>query len=807
MNETEPKAGKISKSALAARAMRQEKFPANSYFAGSKARTAHMLSYLNKAQLQKWNSYSPARQRRIMEEIEKKLERKIPDALPLEERKAPSDNYDISAYEDEESKTQEYHIRGHPADIQIRTAKEMQVRQNMMTLREFSPGAANGAFTGASLKYAAKKASSAGKKPRSAYQKRKKPLAEGKELLIKPEAKSSTGRAKTQGGTVDQTRQVSRNKTLAGGVKVFPDQKGEPSVKGRPNIFRQAGSMKLRDAKNDDTKTNETKGQQRHRLQAGEILRPYQRFTGGESTAGGGGNAKPPDGSFNAREKRTREEKEPAFTLGMADSQKAAGHLSQKAHSGVLPSSDKAALATSGGRGRMPQVVIQKEKPQKEILRSTLYGRETKREKRLTKKAEKRKAARYTKAFLSELTTVIEKDMARDRNIARAQKSGQIEASVAELTGQSGRSAFRITSIPIKVSLNILAKRLREEIKKKVREAAAALMRYAATFGAPVFAVVIIVMLLSAICMIGTTQNQPQGTGLGFRIVQEAKKHLGLPYVYGGTSLTEGCDCSGFVWAIYNIFGYNLPRTAGEQYAYGRKVGSDISDWQLGDLIYYSQTGEVQSGGGRAEHIVIYIGGGQVISCGPVAIYNWDYRSDYYGTCRIIPDEPTGGDFSGSTNEEICWNYFISQGFSEAAAAGILGNMYVESGGTFDPSIHQYGGGPGRGLCQWEESYSGGSGRYNNLAAFAASLGKEWDDITAQLQFVSYELDSGAMNPYFSPFGGVEAFKNSTDPTTATYVFLCGFEYCGDPGTSFLESNFALSTRVDHAGWAYLNYQ
>ena len=235
-------------------------------------------------------------------------------------------------------------------------------------------------------------------------------------------------------------------------------------------------------------------------------------------------------------------------------------------------------------------------------------------------------------------------------------------------------------------------------------------------------------------------------------------------------------------------------------------MGKDISDWQLGDLIYYSKTGSVQSGGGRAEHIVIYIGGGQVISCGPVAIYNWDYRSDYYGTCRIIPDEPLGGDFSGSTNEEICWNYIISKGFSKAAAAGILGNMYVESAGTFDPSIHQIGGGPGRGLCQWEESYSGGSGRYNKLAAFASGIGKKWDDISAQLMFASYEMDSGQLNYYFSKFGGVEAFKRSKDPATAAYVFLCGFEYCGDPGRSFLEANFALSLRESHARWAYKTY-
>jgi len=425
---------------------------------------------------------------------------------------------------------------------------------------------------------------------------------------------------------------------------------------------------------------------------------------------------------------------------------------------------------------------------------------------RMRKAAEKQKT-RYTKEYVSELVKILEKDAARSEKIRQAQKTGQINASIGELTGETGVGAVRYASMPLHVSINVATKRMREEFRKKVVQAAAAKARSAAIFAVPVMVIVIIVMLLAGICMSYISEEERSGgSGLGWQIVAEAKKHIGLPYVYGGTSLETGCDCSGFVWAVYNKFGYNLPRTAGAQYEYGRKISSDVNDWQPGDLIYYSRTGSVQSGGGRAEHIVIYIGGGQVISCGPVKILNWDYRSDYYGTCRIIPDEATGGDFSGSTNEEITWNYFISKGFSPEATAGILGNMYVESAGTFDPSIHQIGGGPGRGLCQWEESYSGGSGRYNDLVAYASGLGISWDTMEAQLQFVSYELDSGKMNPYFSKWGGVEAFRNCSDVYTAVYMFLCGFEYCGDPGADFLEANFSLSTRVSHAQWAYQNY-
>ena len=424
------------------------------------------------------------------------------------------------------------------------------------------------------------------------------------------------------------------------------------------------------------------------------------------------------------------------------------------------------------------------------------------RNRRDLEKAEKR----YRQAYLAELVRIIEKDSARNERIRQARMNGQISESISQLTGQTASEAFLTAAIPLRVSMSLMGKRFRQLLKRRALRAAAAFSGYAALAGTVLLIITLTVMLLAGILMAFISEEQSsRGSSLGYRIVAEAKKYIGLPYVYGGIDLETGCDCSGFVWAIYNRFGFTLPRTAGDQYRYGRKVSDDINDWQPGDLVYYSKTGEVQSGGGMDEHIVIYIGGGQVISCGPVEIFSWDACPGYYGTCRIIPDEEGEGDFLGGTDEEICWNYFLSQGFSPAAIAGIMGNMYVESG--FDPTLFQYGGGPGRGLCQWEESFGGGSGRYNSLVSYADSLGLAWDDIRAQLQFVTYELDSGLMNPYFAKWGGVNAFKAMDDPALACYVFLCGYEYCGDLGEQAMEERFALSLRVDYANWAFENFQ
>lgn len=89
------------------------------------------------------------------------------------------------------------------------------------------------------------------------------------------------------------------------------------------------------------------------------------------------------------------------------------------------------------------------------------------------------------------------------------------------------------------------------------------------------------------------------GTAAGRAVADYGLQFVGNPYVFGGTSLTSGTDCSGFVQSIYRHFGYSLPRSSSEQRSAGREVS--YSDAQPGDLICY------------AGHIGIYIGNGQIV--------------------------------------------------------------------------------------------------------------------------------------------------------------------------------------------------
>ena len=83
-------------------------------------------------------------------------------------------------------------------------------------------------------------------------------------------------------------------------------------------------------------------------------------------------------------------------------------------------------------------------------------------------------------------------------------------------------------------------------------------------------------------------------------VVEFASQFIGNPYVWGGTSLTEGADCSGFVQSIYKEYGVDLPRVAADQ----AKIA--VEDAQPGDLIFYARDGYIY-------HVVIYAGNGKTV--------------------------------------------------------------------------------------------------------------------------------------------------------------------------------------------------
>ena len=117
------------------------------------------------------------------------------------------------------------------------------------------------------------------------------------------------------------------------------------------------------------------------------------------------------------------------------------------------------------------------------------------------------------------------------------------------------------------------------------------------------------------------TYAAPAGSG-GSDLVNYANQFVGNSYKWGGTSLTNGADCSGFVQSVYANYGYSLPRTAAQQSGAGTEVS--LSDIQAGDLLFYSNGGDIG-------HVAIYEGNGTIVhasnSRDGIKTSSYDYRT------------------------------------------------------------------------------------------------------------------------------------------------------------------------------------
>ena len=115
-------------------------------------------------------------------------------------------------------------------------------------------------------------------------------------------------------------------------------------------------------------------------------------------------------------------------------------------------------------------------------------------------------------------------------------------------------------------------------------------------------------------------------------LVEYAKQFVGNPYVWGGTSLTKGADCSGFVLAVFKQYGISLSHSSRAQANEGTKISA--SDLKPGDLIFYG------NGKGNINHVAIYIGGGMMVHAASaergIVVDNVFYNKQPIGYRRLV---------------------------------------------------------------------------------------------------------------------------------------------------------------------------
>ena len=131
----------------------------------------------------------------------------------------------------------------------------------------------------------------------------------------------------------------------------------------------------------------------------------------------------------------------------------------------------------------------------------------------------------------------------------------------------------------------------------------------------------------------GTGTSAAGGT-TGDSVVAQAKKYLGLPYVWGGTDPTKGMDCSGLVQVVYKQFGIDLPRLSADQARSGTAVAS-LDQAKPGDLLAWDNS----SRNNGADHIAIYAGNGKMIEAPrtglDIRLVDVPSRPDYIR--RVLP--------------------------------------------------------------------------------------------------------------------------------------------------------------------------
>ena len=114
-------------------------------------------------------------------------------------------------------------------------------------------------------------------------------------------------------------------------------------------------------------------------------------------------------------------------------------------------------------------------------------------------------------------------------------------------------------------------------------------------------------------------------------LVEYALRAKGHPYIWGGSSLLSGTDCSGLCYLVYKHFGYDIPRTASAQSKALQSVA--IEDLSLGDLVYYTD-------GSRVYHIAMYIGNGEILQAHSTArgivVTSVFYSTDVGGAVTVL---------------------------------------------------------------------------------------------------------------------------------------------------------------------------
>lgn len=211
-------------------------------------------------------------------------------------------------------------------------------------------------------------------------------------------------------------------------------------------------------------------------------------------------------------------------------------------------------------------------------------------------------------------------------------KLATVKANVLNVRSKASTSSSVVTQVPKGLVLEILEEQpdwIKISVGEKTGYVAAAYVDIKTGFKQAVSA-----EEEQAIINLEKKRKESQAnkavSSLRQQIVSYALRFKGNPYVWGGTSLTRGADCSGFTQSVLKKFGIYIPRTSRAQSRSGKRVS--MNNIQPGDLIFYRKNGVVN-------HVAMYIGNGKVIGAASrkegIIIKDYNYRTPYKAVSYI----------------------------------------------------------------------------------------------------------------------------------------------------------------------------
>ena len=258
------------------------------------------------------------------------------------------------------------------------------------------------------------------------------------------------------------------------------------------------------------------------------------------------------------------------------------------------------------------------------------------------------------------------------------------------------------------------------------------------------------------------TGGASSGSALEDRAVAEARKYLGVPYLWGGTDPAKGLDCSGFTKLVYGNLGIELPRTSSQQATAGTAVAS-LADARPGDLVFFDHS----PGRPGIDHVGIYVGDGkmiaapqegEVVKVQDVGTPSVIRRVLPAGSASAVPGTAGGASLSGVPYADLFTRAGSRHGVDPALLAAVA---QQESG--FDASAVSPAG--AQGLMQFMPATARGLGvdpfdpasAVDGAARYLADLTRQFG--STELGLAAYNAGPGTVRRY----GGIPPYSETQD--------------------------------------------